>query len=337
MPEPVRPRMEPASGVRRIKLQPHELMSPVTATEDLFVLAHLGIPRVDPEQWRLHVDGLVRRPLTYDLGTLKAMPKKTVEAVHQCCGSPLEPTVATRRIVNVRWGGVDLATLLEQADVDPRADFIWSSGLDGGTFAGEQCDWFTKDLPLTRLAAGDVLLAYEVNGGPLLIEHGFPVRLVVPGFFGTNSVKWLWRLRLGEGRSTSLFTTKFYNDPVGPADMAAGMPAQRPVWAQAPEAIIVSPAPEASVAAGKPVEIWGWTWSFRGIAAVEISVDGGKSFARATLEERRGWAWQRYAFTWRPQAAGTVTLCARASEAGGTTQPFDGARNAIHSVQVTVR
>jgi len=336
-PEPLRPVMEPASGVRHIKLQPHELISPVTATEDLFVLAHLGIPRVDPAQWRLHVDGLVSRPLIYDLDRLKALPKKIVEAVHQCCGSPLEPTVATRRVVNVRWGGVDLATLLDEAGVDPRANFVWSSGLDGGTFAGEPCDWFTKDLPLKRLAAGDVLVAYEVNGAPLPIENGFPVRLVVPGFFGTNSVKWLWRLRLGEGRSTSLFTTKFYNDPVNPADVAAGLPAQRPVWAQAPEAIIVSPAPETSVSIDETVEIWGWTWSFRGIVAVEISVDGGASFARAGLEERRGWAWQRYAFTWRPQTPGKVTLCARAIEAGGATQPFDGARNAVHAVHLTVR
>lgn len=337
MPGPVRPVMDPASGVRRIKLQPHELLSPVTATEDLFVLAHLGIPRVDPAQWRLTIDGLVHRPLTYDLGQLRAMPKKTVEAVHQCCGSPLEPTVATRRVVNVRWGGVDLATLLDEAGIDPRANFLWSSGLDGGTFAGEPCDWFTKDLPLRRLAAGDVLIAYEVNDEPLPVENGFPARLVVPGFFGTNSVKWLWRLRLAEERAGGLFTTKLYNDPVHPDDIAAGLPERRPVWAQAPEAIIVSPAPDASVAVGERVEIWGWTWSFRGIAAVEISVDGGASFTRATLEERRGWAWQRYALTWRPQASGKVTLCARATEAGGVTQPFDGARNAIHAVHLTVR
>lgn len=329
--------MDPASGVRGIKLRPHEMTSPVTATENLFVLAHLGIPRVDPVQWRLVIDGLVQRPLTFDLKQLKAMPKKTVEAVHQCCGSPLEPTVPTRRVANVRWGGVDMAMLLDQAGIDPRAKFVWSSGLDGGTFAGEPCDWFTKDLPLKRLTAGDVLVAYEVNGEPLPAEHGFPARLVVPGYFGTNSVKWLWRLRLAEERAGGLFTTRLYNDTVAAEDMAAGLPERRPVWAQVPEAIIVSPAPDAELAAGAPFEIWGWAWSFRGIAIVEVSVDGGKSFARASLDERRGWAWQRFSLTWRPQAAGDVTLCARAVEAGGTMQPFDGARNAIHSVRVAVR
>ena len=70
-----------------------------------------------------------------------------------------------------------------------------------GDFAGTSCDWFVKDLPVARLAAGDLLLAYELNGAPLPAEHGFPVRLVVPGYYGTNSVKWLWRLHLAEGRA----------------------------------------------------------------------------------------------------------------------------------------
>ena len=135
-----------------------------------------------------------------------------MEAVHQCCGSPLEPNVPTRRVTNVRWGGVDLAALLDELEIDPRARFLWSYGLDGGDFAGTSCDWFVKDLPLERLAAGDVLLAYELNGAPLPAEHGFPVRLVVPGYYGTNSVKWLWRLHLAEHRADGPFTTVFYND-----------------------------------------------------------------------------------------------------------------------------
>jgi sulfane dehydrogenase subunit SoxC len=129
---PVRPPMDPASGVRRIKLQPHEMIDGATATEDLFVLAHLGIPQVDPARWSLLIDGLVGRPLAFSLDDLKARPKRIVEAAHQCCGSPLEPTVPTRRIANVRWGGVDLATLLDETGIDPRARFIWSYGLDGG-------------------------------------------------------------------------------------------------------------------------------------------------------------------------------------------------------------
>jgi len=334
--EPARPRMEPATGVRRPTLAPHEMTDVVTPVDDLFVLAHLGVPRVDPAQWSLRIDGWVGQPRTLDVEALKALPKRIVESVHECCGSPLNPTEPTRRIANVRWAGADLAGLLNELGVDPRARFLWSYGLDGGEFAGTPCDWYVKDLPLERLSAGDVLIAYEVNGAPLPAEHGYPARLVVPGYYGTNSVKWLWRIHLAEERSQGLFTTKYYNDDASAEDIASGLPARMPTWAIAPESVIVAPAPDAEVPLGKPVEIWGWAWSFRGIATVEVSVDGGASFARATIEPRRGWARQRFSLPWQPTVRGAALLSVRAFEANGRSQPRDGARNAIHAVEVNV-
>jgi sulfane dehydrogenase subunit SoxC len=333
---PVRPPMDPAHGVRRVPLVPHHMTDALTKTDDLFVLAHLGIPRVDPSHWSLTVDGLVGRNCTLVLDELKRRPKVVVESVHNCCGSPLEPTVPTRRVANVRWGGVDLATLLDELGVDRCAQFLWSYGLDGGDFSGSSCEWFVKDLPLARLAAGDVLLAYELNSAPLPAENGFPLRLVVPGYYGTNSVKWLWRLHVAAERFEGPFTTKLYSDPVPAEDVAAGLPPRRPVWAIAPEAIIVAPMPGAEVPVGQAVEIWGWAWSFRGIAAVEVSVDGGTSFSRATLEPRRGWAWQRFSLRWRPAHRGEAQICARAIEQSGGGQPWQGARNAIHTVRAVV-
>lgn len=252
---PIRPPMEPASGVRRIKLRPHEMTDPVTAAKDVFVLAHLGVPRVDVAQWRLSIDGLAARPCALSFAELAARPKKLVETVHQCAGSPLEPTVPTRRAANVVWGGVDLAELLRDVGVAPGARFLWSYGLDGGEFAGASCDRYIKDLPLARLAAGDVLLAYELNGAPLPPEQGYPLRLVAPGFYGTNSVKWLWRLRLADRRADGPFTTAFYNDASSADDLAAGLAPQRPVWALAPDSLIVAPGPDAALKLGEPVEI----------------------------------------------------------------------------------
>lgn len=329
--------MEPASGVRRIKLAPHQTVERVTATDDLFVLAHLGVPRVDPALWSLAIDGLVQRPLTLTLEALKARPRIVLEAVHQCCGSPMHPTEPTRRVSHVRWGGVDLAALLVDAGISPDARFLWSYGLDGGDFAGRPCDWYLKDLPLERLQASGVLLAYELNGAPLPAEHGFPVRLVVPGYYGTNSVKWLWRLRLADRRAEGPFVSQLYNDTLDAAEVAAGQPARRPVWAVAPESIIVAPAPDAEVARGETVEIWGWAWSFRGVARVEVSTDGGATFRTATLEPRHGWSWQRFSLSWRPETSGEKLLSVRAFDATGAGQPFDGARNAIHTVNVEVR
>lgn len=329
--------MDPATGVRSVKLAPHELTHVVTAPDGLFILAHLGIPRVDPLQWSLTIDGMVDAPRRLDLHALKSLPKVTVEAVHNCCGSPLEPAAPTRRAGNVRWGGVDLAALLADIGIESGAQYLWSYGLDGGEFFGTPVEWYVKDLPLTRLSAGGVLIAYELNGAPLPAEHGFPARLVVPGFYGTNSVKWLWRLQLAGGRFDGLFCKALYNDRRSAEDIAAGLPAEQPVWAIAPESLIVSPAPESQVAVGETVDVRGWAWSWHGVADVEISFDEGASFTRALLEARRGWAWQRFSLPWHPLVRGDVRLCARAVEANGVAQPRDGARNAMHVVPVSVR
>ena len=333
---PQRPPKDPENGLQRLTLQPHEMRAALTSSKDVFVLAHLGVPRVDPGRWALLVDGLLRRPFTLGLEDLRAQPKRVVEAVHQCCGSPMRPKEPTRRVANLRWGGTDLRTLLDAHGIDARAQFLWSFGLDGGTFAGEACDWYVKDMPLARLAAGDVLIAYELNGEPLSAEHGFPARLVVPGYYATNSVKWLWRLHLADRRADGLFAARFYNDAADALEVAAGAPPHRPVWAIAPEAVIVSPSPGTVVDAGEPVEVTGWAWSFRGVEAVEISTDGGDSFVRARLAPRRDWGWQGFALPWRPRTRGEVDLSARAIEMGGASQPRGGARNAMHTVRVVV-
>jgi hypothetical protein len=115
------------------------------------------------------------------------------------------------------------------------------------------------------------------------------------------------------------------------------MAARQPVWAIAPEAIIVAPAPKAALAAGEPTEIWGWCWSFRGIAQVEVSVDGGASYRQAVVAPKRGWAWQRFSLPWRPADRGAVRLSVRAFDVDGRAQPLDGLRNAVHTVDVVVR
>jgi len=328
--------MDPATPQMRVPLQPHHMTARHTATEDLFVLAHFGIPRVDPRHWALIVGGLVDHPRRFTLAELKARPKMVVEAAHSCCGSPLEPAVPKRRVANVRWSGLDLAALLAELGVSAHARFLWSYGLDGGEFAGTRSEWFVKDLPLERLAADGVMLAYELNDEPLPPEHGFPLRLVVPGYYGTNSVKWLWRLRLAGMRAPGAFTTTFYNDRPTSTEVAEGVGRVRPVWAQAPEAVIVAPAPGTSLPAGTDTEVWGWAWGFDEIDAVELSDDEGASWRRAVLAPRKGWAWQRFALSWRPPRAGPCRLSARAWIAAGRGQPAKGARNAVHSVEVEV-
>ena len=320
--------MDPARYTRRLFLEPHQLVERVTPQRELFVLAHLGIPHVAAADWRLAIGGLVERPMTLTLGELRRLPAREVESFHQCAGAPRRPDLAARRVGNVVWRGVDLADLLHGCGVAPSAQFLWSYGLDRGKYEDINAKWYVKDLPLTRLADGGVLLAYEVNGEPLAPEHGFPLRLIVPGYYGTNTVKWLWRLELASSRATGPFTTVLYNDP----DPANGT---RPVWEAPPESLIVAPQ-GGPLPAAAPTEIWGWAWGAAGIAKVEISLDGGETWSPATVEPRRQWSWQRFAFDWRPARAGVFALAARATDVRGAVQPVAKARNAIHTVNVTI-
>ena len=329
----IRATLDPNAPYRRHPLQPHQLRDHVTPTEDVIVLCHFGVPRLDAAAWSLSLDGLVRRPLRLTLAELARRPRTEVVSIHQCCGSPLKPEEPTRRVCNVRWSGVRLADLLDECEPLPAARFIWSSGADHGDFGGVRCDAFVKDLPLER-ASADVLIAYEVNGAPLPPEHGFPARLVVPGFYGTNSVKWLTRLTLAERRADSLFTTRFYNDAIRDA---SGQPTgeTRPVWSIAPESVIVAPAPEQTFVVGESVEVWGWAWADGGVDQIELSDDGASTWVRAAIERANGRAWQRFSAVWKPARRGPHALSSRA-HADGRSQPDTGARNAVHHVPVEV-
>ena len=327
-------RMDPRGTIRRIPLAPHDNTDEITPTEDLFVLAHLGIPQVDPAHWSFEIGGLVRTPKSFTLADLQTFPKRSVQSVHECAGNPVTPDKPERRVGNVVWSGVELTTLFEAVGVDERASYLWSYGLDSGEFEGNAVDSYLKDLPLWRVAAGDVIVAYELNGAPLPREHGFPARLFVPGFYGTNSVKWLARMELTERRAEGLFTTKFYNDAISP-DETHAQARSRPVWEIAPESIIVAPAPGATLSRDGQV-ITGWAWAANGISAVEISDDDGATWRAAEVGPRSEWSWQRFSFDWRPQKSGRVNLSSRAISTTGECQPPSGKRNAIYTVSVDV-
>src|SRR5262245_25165607 len=279
-------RLDPVGPFLRHPLQPHQLRERVTRTEDTIVLWHLGLPHLDAAVWSIAIDGLVERPLRLTLDDLRRRPRLEITSVHQCCGNPLRPAVPARRVCTVVWGGVRLADLIEECRPRPEARFLWATGADHGVLEGVACDAYVKDLPLERVAA-DVLIAYEMNGAPLRPENGSPARLVVPGYYGTNSVKWLQRVTLADSRAGGPFTTRWYNDAV--RDAAGRLTgATRPVWAVAPESVIVSPAPDHALTVGEPIEVWGWAWADGGVSAVELSADDAASWRPAAIEPPQG-------------------------------------------------
>ncbi|MCC6695136.1 MAG: molybdopterin-dependent oxidoreductase [Candidatus Hydrogenedentes bacterium] len=330
----MRPKLDPAGFHSRVSLAPHQLSSDVTPREDLIVLCHVGVPRIERLDWSLTVDGLVQKPARLAFADLSRFRQRHVSAIHECAGSPLAPQEPKRRITNVEWKGVLLADLLEECGLSADANYIWSIGADYGEFAGVSIDEYVKDLPIERLS-DDVLIATELNGEPLTPEHGFPARLVVPGFYGTNSVKWLTRVSLQKKRAQGPFTTRWYNDVVlDEHGRATGQ--MKPVWNVAPESVIVSPAPSAQLSIDQPCEVWGRAWGDTPIEVVEVSFDEGETWMRTFPSTRLSRSWQRFSIEWKPRRKGIHQLMSRAWDSRGNVQPPKGARNAIYSVQVEV-
>jgi len=315
-------RMAPAHTIKRT-VPPPALDSPVTETENVYVIGHLGIARVPARGWSLRVDGLVGTPLRVGLDELRALPAVTLTAVLECFGNPLRPDEPVRRVANVSWRGVPVRTLLERAGCRPGADGLWVRGLDRGEFDGRTGQDYLKDVPLD-VATDRGIVAYEMNGEPLTEEHGFPARLFIPGYFGTNNVKWLRSLTVAAHRPEHLFTTELYQrvqpgarDPVPVRDLD------------------VNSLLTAHTDRDGLIAVRGWAWSATPVSRVRVGVDG--DWRDAALEPRRAGAfgWQRFSRTLR-LGPGTHAVTARATDSRGHSQPLAGARNEVHTVTVTV-
>jgi sulfane dehydrogenase subunit SoxC len=174
----------------------------------------------------------------------------------------------------------------------------------------------------------DVLLAFEINGEPLSPYRGGPVRLVVPGWYGTNSVKWLQALHLAERRAEGPFTTTWYNDTD-----ASG--ARHPVWAVAPDSAISAPVSGARLA-GPAIEVSGWSWGEDEIARVDLTTDGGETWLQTVLAPRVEKSWQAFTATLRPVRTGTFRILSRATDVRGRIQPMAGARNASVMIEAQI-
>jgi len=317
--------MDPSETYRRL-VPVDRLAAPVTASDDVYVIAHMGIARVDAGPWRLSVGGLVERPFELDYETLTSLPAREVTAVIECFGNPVEPEVATRRVGNVVWRGVPLAELLHRAGVRSEARLLCAEGLDSGRFAGVDSDRYIKDVPLDRALEPDVLVAWAMNGEPLGAEHGFPARLFVPGYFGTNHVKWLSRITLATERPESVFTTRLYNRRVD-GDV-------RPVRELDVHAVIVAPTDRATLSPGVHT-IRGWAWSHPPVRAVEVSTDGGATWHPTHVGPRgQDHRWQAFTYAW-DATPGRHSVCARATDEHGRVQPTAG-RNRVHAIDVVV-
>jgi DMSO/TMAO reductase YedYZ molybdopterin-dependent catalytic subunit len=316
-----------------------------------YLLTHYDIPEVDAAGWRLAVDGLVERPLTLSVDELRARPAVEHVVTMECAGNGrvhVEPHVVSQpwlleAVGTARWRGASLAGLLEEASVRKGAVEVLFTGLDRGVEGGEE-QAYARSLVLDEALRSEAILAYEVNGAPLPPQHGFPLRLVVPGWYGMTSVKWLARISLLDAPFDGYQMRHSYRvrlDEDEPGD---------PITRIAPRSLVIPPGiPEftsrARVVEAGTCELSGRAWSGESeVVAVDVSTDGGETWAPAELGEPTlgRWAWRSWRYAWEAEP-GEHELCCRARDAAGNEQPLEPPwnvggykNNAVQRVAVTV-
>ena len=315
-----------------------------------YLLIHFDIPFVDESEWTLEVGGRVTTPLELGLEELRARPAGTVAVTLECAGNGralLAPRALSQpwlmeAVGTAEWTGTPLAPLLEEAGLLQEAVEVVFSGLDRGVQGGVE-HAYERSLPVGEALRDDLLLAYEINGQPLPPQHGFPLRLVVPGWYGMTHVKWLRSITVVDEPFRGWQQDVAYH--VRESDEEQGVPVTRIL----PRSLMVPPGiPEflsrnRLLTAG-PCQLEGRAWSGWGpIERVEASVDGGRTWADAALGDAPSeFAWRGWNFDWDAEP-GEHELSCRATDTAGNTQPlspewnFDGfCNNAVQRVRVTV-
>jgi sulfite oxidase len=323
-----------------------------------YVRTHGSIPAVDPTSYRLRLTGLVERPRELSLDELRAMaPARTVMASLECAGNRRAELMAVRPIPGeVAWGGnvigtanwrgVPLAAVLRTVGARAEARHVAFTSLDEARFEGERVH-FGASIALEKALSPDVLLAYEMNDEPLAAEHGFPLRLIVPGYIGARSVKWLGEIRLQESPSANPYEARDYKIFLPDVtSQTVDWNSAQPIEDLGLNAVISTPQDDETLAAG-PMRIQGYAISAEGspVERVELSADGGKTWTPATIGERADpYAWCFWEVT-VTLTTGDRQLAVRAWDASKRTQPEDLGRvwnfagymnNAWHRVNIHV-
>jgi DMSO/TMAO reductase YedYZ molybdopterin-dependent catalytic subunit len=317
-----------------------------TSNARFFVRSHFPVPEVDAAAWRLEVSGLVERPLSLTLAELKKLPQ--VDAVHtlECAGNGrglfrLPSTSGTQwergAVGNARWAGPLLSTLLDRARVRPEARHVWFEAADRAPLP--DVPPFLRSIPLEK-AAADTLLALRMNGDALPPLHGAPARIIVPGWYGMASTKWVTRIRLEASPSDNHFIVRGYRYvyPGEDATKAA------PVEAMKVKSLITRPL-EGGELHGSSVRIEGFAWAGpSGVKLVEVSSDDGASWKPARFaSEATGTAWRGWTLDLPIDRPGSMRVMARATDGNGESQPVEARANAsgygnnsIHQVMFRV-
>jgi DMSO/TMAO reductase YedYZ molybdopterin-dependent catalytic subunit len=304
----------------------------VTPTGMHYTLVHYDVPGVDPASWRLDLHGHLRRPLSLSLDDLQRRPSRTLRVTLECAGDgrallqprPISQPWLTGAVGTAEWTGTPLRPLLEEAGLDDGVVEILFTGLDRGIEGGIEQD-YQRSLPLQTAMQDDVLLAWAMNDAPLEPQHGYPLRVVVPGWYGMAHVKWLRSIEAIPHAFQGYQNTTAYR-----YSQSRSEPGE-PVSLMRVRSLVLPPGipdflTRTRVVQRGPVKLQGRAWSgAASISAVEVSVDGGATWATAEVEQTgdHPHSWQAWSYTWNASTPGQYTLCCRAHDSAGNVQPFE--------------
>jgi DMSO/TMAO reductase YedYZ molybdopterin-dependent catalytic subunit len=299
----------------------------VTPNRLFFVRNHFEVPALDLSSWRLWVEGRVEHPREWTWEDLTALPERTVFATVECAGNGR--SFLRERAHGVQWGagaighaewtGVPLRLVLEKAGIRSGAVEVVFEGYDRGTEADHpQPMAFARSLPLAKALDPDTLLAINMNGEPLEPVHGFPVRLLVPGWYGVASVKWLRRIEVVDRPFRGYYQTVKYTVQRRSAQEVETVA----VGPMAAKSEIIRPHAGEVLGVGTN-RLFGIAWAGpEAVARVEISTDGGQNWDEAEfIGPRAPYSWALWEYLWEVAAAGEHSLLARAVSASGQVQP----------------
>ena len=296
-----------------------------------YLLTHFDIPAVDPAEWALAIGGRVKRPLRLDLEEIKSRPSKTLAVTLECAGNgrarlsprPMSQPWLNEAVGTAEWTGIPLRSVLDEAEpLDPGSEVVFT-GMDRG-IQGDIEQQYERSLPLAEANRDEVLLAYAINGQPLPPQHGFPLRLIVPGWYGMAHVKWLRGITLVAAGFGGYQQATAYHYRLGDDD--SGVPVTRIL----PRALMVPPGvPEfmsrVRFLAPSPQILTGRAWSgCAPITKVEVSADGGRSWTGAQLGDPvSAFAWRPWTYEWDATRPGDYELSVRATDGAGNVQPTE--------------
>jgi sulfite oxidase len=309
-----------------------EFTSFLTPTSRFFVRSHFGPPpaeAVSEANWKLRVGGLVERSRDFTLKDLREMESLTITAVVQCSGNgrahhrPRVPGVQWDRgaVGNAQWTGVRLRDILTRVSLLSGGKHVQLQGADRSVV--DSVPLFVRSIPLEKALHPDTILAYEMNGHPLPLLHGAPLRVITPGWMADSCTKWLTDITVQAEEAKGYYMQTAYRVPTTPVEPGASSSGPSvPVEAMVVKSLIAAPQEGDRVGPG-PVMIQGVAWGGEAkVVKVEVSIDEGTTWEPARLVgEDQPYAWRQWQFIWKAQTAGKFSVLCRATDARGDVQP----------------